>query len=46
MNTQNYINTLNAIEDNYSSLELNDFNFYDDFKKLYNEQKEKNKGKK
>jgi hypothetical protein len=46
MNTQNYINTLNAIEDNYSELELNDFNFYDDYKKLYNDKKEKSNNEK
>lgn len=46
MDTQNYINTLNAIESNYSSIELNDFNFYDDYKKLYNDKKEKNNNKK
>lgn len=43
---QDYINTLNTIEDSYSYLELNDFNFYDDYKKLYNEQKKKNNNKK
>jgi hypothetical protein len=46
MDTQNYINTLNAIEDNYSELELNDFNFYDDYKKLYNDKKKENNSKK
>ena len=36
MNTQNYINTLNNIEDNLSQYELNDFDFYNDIKNQYN----------
>lgn len=36
MNTQNYINTLNNIEDTLSQYELNDFDFYTDIKNQYN----------
>ena len=36
MNTQNYINTLNNIEDKLSQYELNDFDFYNDIKNQYN----------
>jgi hypothetical protein len=32
----NYINTLNNIEDNLSQYELNDFDFYNDIKNQYN----------
>lgn len=36
MNTQEYINTLNSIEDNLNQYELNDFDFYNDIKNQYN----------
>ena len=32
----NYINTLNSIEDNLNQYELNDFDFYTDIKNQYN----------
>jgi|SaaInlV_120m_DNA_3_1039746.scaffolds.fasta_scaffold70904_3 hypothetical protein len=32
----NYISTLNSIEDNLSQYELNDFDFYNDIKNQYN----------
>ena len=32
----NYINTLNNIEDNLNQYELNDFDFYNDIKNQYN----------
>ncbi len=32
----NYINTLNSIEDNLNQYELNDFDFYNDIKNQYN----------
>ena len=43
MNTQNYINTLNNIEDNLSQYELNDFDFYNDIKNQYNNNNNKQK---
>ncbi len=36
MNTQDYINTLNNIEDALNQYELNDFDFYNDIKNQYN----------
>ena len=32
----NYINTLNSIEDNLNQYELNDFDFYNDFNNNFN----------
>lgn len=32
----NYVNTLNSIEDNLNQYELNDFDFYTDIKNQYN----------
>lgn len=32
----NYINTLNSIEDNLNQYEINDFDFYNDIKNQYN----------
>ena len=32
----NYINTLNSIEDNLNQYEVNDFDFYNDIKNQYN----------
>ena len=32
----NYINTLNSIEDTLNQYELNDFDFYNDIKNQYN----------
>lgn len=39
----NYINTLNNIEDNLNQYEINDFDFYNDIKNQYNNNNNKQK---
>ena len=39
----NYINTLNSIEDTLNQYELNDFDFYNDIKNQYNNNNNKQK---